>query len=225
VTDRVTMAATVSSQPSVARDGECWRCSARVGLSPACGVCSAPQAVAGAADHFTILGLERSLVLDQAEVERRYHDASRLVHPDRHQIGEAAAARISIETSAAVNRAYRTLRDPVARGRYWLELHGESLAENNNRVPPALAALVFDVQEQLEDLRRTPADADLRGRVESVRATVAADYGGRLEALAACYDRWRAAASPEVLAELKERLSEIAYLRTLLADVDEGLER
>jgi hypothetical protein len=99
------------------------------------------------------------------------------------------------------------------------------LAENNNRVPPALAALVFDVQEQLEDLRRTPADADLRGRVESVRATVAADYGGRLEALAACYDRWRAAASPEVLAELKERLSEIAYLRTLLADVDEGLER
>jgi hypothetical protein len=61
--------------------------------------------------------------------------------------------------------------------------------------------------------------------VETVRATVATDYDGRLQDLEACYDRWRADAAPEVLAELKERLSEIAYLRTLLADVDEGLER
>jgi molecular chaperone HscB len=194
-------------------------------MSPACGTCDAPLALPSEADHFAILGLARSLVIDQAEVERRYHDASRLVHPDRHQIGEATAARISIETSAAVNHAYRTLRDPVARGRYWLELHGESLAENNNRVPAPLAARVFEVQEQLEDLRRTPDDADLRAEVEASRTAVAMRFTDRLGELEACYERWRDAATRSVLAELKERLSEIAYLRTLVADVDEGLER
>jgi molecular chaperone HscB len=219
------MAVSMPRQDRMVGEGECWRCSARVGLSPACGTCEAPQALPSGSDHFTILGLTRSLVVDLADLERRYHEASRLVHPDRHQVGEPTAARISVETSAAVNRAYRTLRDPLARGRYWLELHGQSLAENNNRVPPTLATLVFDVQEQLEDLRSRSESADLRGQVEAARAAVAADFAGRLGELDACYDRWQADATPPVLAELKTRLSEIAYLRTLLADVDEGLER
>jgi len=219
------MAVSMPRQDGMVDDGECWRCSARVGVSPACGTCEAPQALPSGADHFTTLGLTRSLVVDLADLERRYHEASRLVHPDRHQIGEPTAARISIETSAAVNRAYRTLRDPLARGRYWLELHGQSLAENNNRVPPTLAALVFDVQEQLEDLRGRSENADLRRQVEAARTAVAADFEGRLGELGECYDRWQSDATPPVLAELKERLSEIAYLRTLLADVDEGLER
>ena len=46
--------------------------------------------------------------------------------------------------TALVNRAYRTLKDPVARGLYWLEIHGESLGRDNERVPPALAARVFE---------------------------------------------------------------------------------
>src|SRR5262249_32717284 len=50
-------------------------------------------------------------------------------------------------------RAYRTVRDPIARGRYWLELHGTPLGERNKQVPPALAELVFETQEQLAELR------------------------------------------------------------------------
>ena len=52
-----------------------------------------------------------------------------------------------------MNRAYRTLRDVVQRGQYWLELQGEQLGRDNNRVPPALAALVFEVQEKLAEAR------------------------------------------------------------------------
>jgi len=216
---------TVQAQDRVAGGGECWRCHARVGLSPACETCRAPLMLSREADHFSVLGVPRSLVVDGAEVERRWHDASRLVHPDRHQIGEATAARISIETSAAVNRAYRTLRDPVARGRYWLELHGDSLAENNHRVPPALASLVFEVQEQLDDLRRTPDDAALRRDVEVARANVAERVESRLRELERRFAEWADVATRAVLAELKDRLAEIAYVRTLLADVDEALER
>ena len=68
------------------------------------------------ADHFALLGLPRRLDLDLADLERRYHDAARLVHPDRHHAASPADQARSVTASAALNRAYRTLRDPVAFG-------------------------------------------------------------------------------------------------------------
>src|SRR5262249_51187228 len=115
--------------------------------------------------------------------------------------------------------------DPVARGRYWLELHGSPLGDRNNQVPPALAALVFETQEQLEALRDAGGAGAERGTVEAVRGELQ-DRGRALaDELEERYATWDAAdpGAPEVLAELKRRLSEIAYLSTLLDDVDETL--
>src|SRR5262245_50200754 len=151
------------------REHECWHCSARTGLSLVCVNCEAPQPLPPGADLFAVLGLTRRLVVDPADLERRYHDASRAVHPDRHQTAGERDRTLSLSASAAVNRAYRTLRDPVARGRYWLELHGTPLGERNNQVPPALAALVFETQEQLETLRAPGAASGARAAVETVR--------------------------------------------------------
>lgn len=203
-------------------DGTCWRCASRTGLGPACLSCEAPQPVERDADVFGVLGLPRRLTIARDVLEERYLQASRLVHPDRHQTADDRTRALSVAASAAVNRAYRTLRDPVARGRYWLELHGEDLGRDNNRVPPGLAALVFETQEALETFRTGGATRD------AVRA-MHADLDERLRELV-CelgerYAAWDAAdgAAPSVLEELKRRLSEIAYLGTLTEDVDEAL--
>ena len=205
------------------RDGACWRCDQRVELLHTCESCHAPQPLPADTDHFAVLGLRRALVVDGADLERRYHDASRLVHPDRHQNGDAEALRLSVTTSAAVNRAYRTLREPVARGRYWLELHGRALAKDNNRVPPALATRVFEVQELLEELR-DESRSGIRADVEAAHAEITGRLETRRKELEECYRRWSDATSEAVLDELKLRLSEIAYLWTLSRDVDEALE-
>jgi molecular chaperone HscB len=202
------------------REGDCWRCAERIGLSAFCSSCEAPQPLAPEADHFVVLGVPRCLDLDGAELERRYHEASRRVHPDRHQTAGPREQELSLAASAALNRAYRTLRDPVARGRYWLELHGDAIGLDNNRVPPALADLVFDVQEQLAELHAGRGDT---GAVRVARGALAerlAILGAGLEA------RYRGGDdpdSPAALADLKCALSEVAYLRTLLRDVDAGL--
>src|SRR5438094_10567722 len=100
----------------------CWRCLAEAGEVLVCPRCAAIQPLAPGADLFGILGLPRRLGVDLSDLEERYHAASRAVHPDRHQTGDAGDREFSLAASAAVNRAYRVLRDPVARGRYWLEL-------------------------------------------------------------------------------------------------------
>jgi molecular chaperone HscB len=189
-----------------------------------CSRCEAPQALPSGIDLFAILGLPRRLVIDAADLERRYHAASRAVHPDRHQTSDAKARDLSLAAGAAVNRAYRTLRDPIAVGRYWLELHGERLG-NENRVPPALATLVFETQETLEELRDAGGSGPLRERVATVRDELAGRLAALQTELTAHYGEWSAsdATAPTVIAELKRRLSEIAYLRTLLGDVDTAL--
>src|SRR6185369_1576253 len=151
-----------------------------------------------------------------------YLDASRAVHPDRHQTADERTRTLSLAASAAVNQAYRTLRDPVARGRYWLELHGMPLGKDNNRVPAALAELVFETQEALEDFRSGGAS---RESVATTHATLDARLQALVDDLAARYPAWDAVdpAAPSVLDELKTRLSEIAYLDTLVEDVDEAL--
>ncbi len=207
------------------RDRECWHCAGRAGLHLVCLSCEAPQPLPQTADLFAVLGVPRRLVLDRDGLEARFHEASRAVHPDRHQVSQDRSRSLSLAASATVNRAYRTLRDPVSRGRYWLELHGSPLGERNNRVPGDLAALVFETQELLETLRGTPGDERVREAVAAVRAQLDARLQRLLGELEARYAAWDAAdaGASAVLDELKQRLSGIAYLSTLLEDVEDAL--
>jgi molecular chaperone HscB len=192
-----------------------------------CPRCEAPQPLDPAADFFALLGLPRRLVIDAEDLERRYHAAARALHPDRHQTAGARAQELSLAASAALNRAYRTLRDPVARGRYWLELHGRPLAAAGNGVPPALADLVFDVQEKLAELRASGrAGGALHAEVEAARDEIGGRLDGLVNALARRYGEWDdagAGASPSALEELRTRLAEMAYLDTLHADITAAL--
>jgi molecular chaperone HscB len=200
----------------------CWRCGAGAGETLVCPSCDAVQPVAPGADLFWVLGLPRRLVVDAADLERRYHEASRLVHPDRHQTAGDRERELSLAASAAVNRAYRTLRDPIARGRYWLELHGARVTPGGQQVPPALAAEVFETQETLEAFRHA-TDADrLRADVVRVRDELAARLDGLRDGLLAAYADGNGSGAHE-LDELARRLAEIAYLRTLLGDVEDTI--
>jgi len=199
-------------------DRQCWRCGAGVGTGLVCPGCEAPQPPPDG-DLFAVLGLPRRLAVDGEDLERRYHAASRALHPDRHQTAEPHARQLSERASAALNRAYRTLRDPVARGRYWLELHGNPLHRENKEIPPALATDVFETQEKLEELR-TKATPALHDEVRHVHDALVA----RLAGLEAELSRLYAGANGNgMVDELKRRLSEIAYLRTLLGDIEAAL--
>jgi molecular chaperone HscB len=199
---------------------ECWNCRAERGAALVCPRCAAIQPLPADADLFTVLGLPRQVALDLADLERRYHAASRAVHPDRFQTASPRERELSLAASAAVNRAYRTLRDPVARGRYWLELNGARLGDGGPQVPAAIAAQVFETQEKLEELRAA-ASPELRREVQALRAGFTARLDALRDELSALYASANGA-TPS-LDELKRRLAEIAYLRTLVGDIEDAL--
>jgi molecular chaperone HscB len=207
---------------------QCPSCGQRQQPQLVCAQCGTP--LGAELDCFAVFGLPKKLVIDAAALERTYHELSRRIHPDRFAGRDARVRDSSLRSTALLTRSYRTLRDPIARGLYWLEMRGEKLGENNQQVPPELAELVFEVQDQLEDARAAKsrgngaaAEQSIGARREELRAAM-----DTLDAeLKANFQRWDRAGEGQaaaLAAELKGVLSKIAYLRTLIRDVDREIE-
>ena len=205
---------------------ECLSCGSRQEPSLICAECGSP--LAAPIDCFAALGLSRKLTIDLDTLERRYHESSRKIHPDRFASKGPKVRDASLRATATLTRSYRTLRDPVARGLYWLELNGEKLAENNKRVPPELAELVFEVQEQLAEMQLSPDPEEALERATEIaarRIELQFKMDEALVELDRNFAKWDESADQKMLtSELKTTLSNIAYLRTLIRDVDRALE-
>ncbi len=198
----------------------CWKCGEEPHDSLFCKFCNTLQPPA--ADYYRFFGLERRLGLDAADLQQRYYRLSRLVHPDRFQKGTPNEQRFSLDATAILNDAYRTLRDPVARAEYFLREEGMEKPEGKSkRVPPELLEEVFEVNLALEELRGgdtsvQPALEATLGRFHTKRAEIDSE----LEQLFAAYDREK---SREVLAAVRHRLDRRSFISNLIEEVEEEL--
>jgi molecular chaperone HscB len=195
-----------------------------------CPDCKAP--LASNLDCFAALGLPRKLQVDLAKLEATYHELGRTLHPDRFANALPKVRDASLRATALLTRSYRTLRDPVARAAYWLELRGQKLAENNQAVPPTLAALVFEAQEELAEMRNTAGSngseaAEIRETVLNRRAEVEnllERSDTELDQVFATLDGVGDPPPIQLIARLKATLAEGKYLGTLMRDLRKALD-
>ncbi|MBI3458546.1 MAG: Fe-S protein assembly co-chaperone HscB [Candidatus Rokubacteria bacterium] len=209
---------------------KCWACGAEAPGGDLCPECGRLQPFPVGADHWAVLGLERRLVLDEVDLERRFHELNRRFHPDYFRLRSAEEQAISLENSAAVNTAYRTLRDPVGRVEYLLVLEGMALGTAGQARPPAdLFEEIMEVQEARQELEAARPDAapEVRARLEAARAAFEARRAGTEPELMALLPRWDAAPEDDrraLLGEMRDLLATRAYLKTIVRDLSASLE-
>lgn len=137
----------------------CWRCKEAV-AGAVCAGCTAVQPPPADADLFAVLGLERAWHVDRDVLEAAWRDRSRRVHPDRFARASAVERRMSLQWTALLNDARRTLRDPTSRAWY--------LATGQAR-PPEVGGppMPADFLEQVFDWRMAADDEPTRVREEA----------------------------------------------------------
>ena len=175
-------------------------------------------------DPFQVLGMPRRFALDRDELDRRYRELQRALHPDLFARAPAGERRLGLERAVRVNEAYRTLRDELARARELLALHGaEPSAERPS--DPEFLAEIMELREELADARRA-------GDLEAVRRLAARAEARRRDTVArleAGFDALGPAPATAPLAELGAQLSRLRFFRRLLDEAeaieDEALER
>src|ERR1700704_4094615 len=130
----------MSSQTSTPTLQDCKSCG---GGAPVdvhfCPQCTKILSVGRHGDYFAFLGVPRKLNLDEGDLEQRFRMLSRQFHPDYFYNAPPAERRASLERSSYLNDAYRTLRDPIQRVEYLIQLALPRLAERpegTKDVPP-----------------------------------------------------------------------------------------
>jgi molecular chaperone HscB len=127
-------------------------------------------------DPFSTLGLPARYDLDLADIEARYRDLSKVLHPDRHARKPANERRLNLAKAVEVNEAYRVLKDDLARAAALLALSGHVVPEGKEApANPEFLMAVIELREELSEARGAK-DLDRVGRLgtkvgEMLRAT------------------------------------------------------
>jgi molecular chaperone HscB len=174
-------------------------------------------------DYFQFFGLTRQLHLDLDDLQKRFYQLSRTLHPDRYQRKSPAEQQYSLDATAILNDAYRVLRDPLQRAEYVLKQEGFEIGEQRSKdVPPELLEEVFELNMALEEMRE--GDAAARPQLAQARDKFLAmreEIDGQLDSL---FSRYDAAPSKETLGEIRAVLNRRRYIRNLVNEVEKELQ-
>ena len=183
-------------------------------------------------DYFTVFGLPRKLGVDGEALQRRFYELSRQHHPDFHQgVGAERQAEV-LDQSALVNRAYRALREPLARVEYLIALEeGREVREGATAKPKAPRELLeemMEVQEALEEAKAEGLGGDAGTRLREERRRLEARYAAEATAVVGRTAEWDRLVDEggdrrPLLEWFKQRLATRAYLRTVIGDLSDAL--
>jgi molecular chaperone HscB len=145
--------------------------------------------------------MRRTFRIDLQELDARFRDVSKLVHPDRFANAPAVERRMSLQWTAAVNAARRVLRDPMQRAHY--------LATGRARMDEAGPSVGAAFLEEMFELNERAAEAP-----DGVRAEAEARRAAAWRDLEASFDAHEAGRGS--LDGVAEQLARIRYLDNLL---------
>lgn len=243
---------------AVATEGAtlCWSCNTALAAAahfcPNCGKVQPATQI----DYFEFFSLGeaplRKLNIDTQALEREFYRLSRKLHPDLFARASAQEQQWSLEKSSQLNDAYRTLKDPIARTQYLLQLEGVQLEEQSSAatqaartsgeekkqvVPPELLEEVFELNMQLQELRMNKEigedDPAIVSELQTAKKHFEAMLDGLTSELKSYWDEWDAVVSTpgsteatrtEARDKMVNLLNRRSYIRNLVRDVNKALE-
>ncbi|WP_455197517.1 Fe-S protein assembly co-chaperone HscB [Kaarinaea lacus] len=105
-------------------------------------------------NYFEIFDLPTSYDIDLTELSTRYRKLQTAVHPDKFANASDLERRISMQQSALINEAYQTLKSPLSRARYMLQLKGIDLTnESSVNMDSEFLMQQMRLREALEQVR------------------------------------------------------------------------
>ncbi|HET9846295.1 MAG TPA: Fe-S protein assembly co-chaperone HscB [Nitrospira sp.] len=213
----------------------CWHCQSEVAGEYFCERCVKVQPVSKEADYFTCLGFPRRLTIDLGTLEAKFYELSRAFHPDFYQTKSETEQAISLSNAATLNTAYRTLRDPIQRAEYLLDLEAGSVKEIRSSPPADLFEEILELQDTLEEFRTsdqsTETGKQLRTQLQTAQAALERRKREMEEQLHQLFRQWddlqdrgeatsgARADRDGLLKQMREILSNRTYVKNIASDL------
>lgn len=164
--------------------------------------------------HFELFGLPVAFVIDSQALRERYRELQRVVHPDRYSGASDQEKRLSMQAVTQVNEAYETLRDPLKRARYLLQLHGLDLGPAHETTKDA--AFLMQQMELREELAEVRVSADSLGAVQAFMDKVSRMISSCIGQMALDFET----RDPARLEAVREEVVKMQFLNKLHAEAE-----
>jgi molecular chaperone HscB len=196
----------------------CWSCNGpTVQSTTFCSTCRRIQPVGRSEDYYSLFDLPREFALDRPELERRFRERSRQLHPDRFAKAEPRERRLSLERATRLNDAHRVLKDWRLRAAYLLRLAGQDVfGEGKTFHDPEFLEEQLEWREALALARADGDAAALQGIAARARQRLLdleREVGTFFED-----QEWFS----ETVREIARRLSRARYYDNIIADAERG---
>lgn len=173
-------------------------------------------------NFFQLFSLPERYRLERAALDAQYRELQRLVHPDRFASAGERDRRLSVQQAADINQAYETLRDPLRRGRYLLELRGQ--AGGDDQATHQDSEFLMQQIELREALVGVRDQADPLAALDQLARDIRAQYQALESDLATALDDDQDLARGRVLVLRMQYFTRLQdELRELEADLEDEL--
>jgi len=126
-------------------------------------------------NYFELFQLPVSFEVDLNTLAERYRKLQSSIHPDKYATASDLERRLSVQQSARINDAFQTMKNPLRRARYLLQLNGIDVdAETDSRMDPQFLMQQMDLREALEFVKNSANPArDLITINTDIESTIA----------------------------------------------------
>ncbi|MDH5393845.1 MAG: Fe-S protein assembly co-chaperone HscB [Gammaproteobacteria bacterium] len=105
-------------------------------------------------NYFEIFNLPVGFDLDVEQLSVVYRDLQKEIHPDRFANAGEQQSRLAVQMTSLVNQAFDTLKSPVTRAHYLLQLAGLDIDhEQDTTIDPMFLMEQIELREEIESLR------------------------------------------------------------------------
>jgi molecular chaperone HscB len=166
-------------------------------------------------NHFELFSLPERFAIDTAALDARYRELQGDVHPDRFGAGSEAERRVAHQSSARVNEAYRTLKDPVERAHYLLRLRGVDALDAKDT---QLSLDFLEAQLERREQAAQAADGANIAALDTILDAIRRERRDRLGELAVVFGE------PIDTERARRTVRELKFLAKVAEDVEAMLE-
>jgi molecular chaperone HscB len=125
-------------------------------------------------DFFEIFAIPVDWQVDGRQLQSKYLRLQQEFHPDRYASHSEAEKRLAVQTAALINQAYDTLKSPLKRAQYLLELQQIDASQDSHITSDgAFLMQQIELREALSDVRDS---TDPFAVLESLRSGVESSY-------------------------------------------------
>lgn len=105
-------------------------------------------------NYFQLFGLEPTFTLDLKALLATYQQLQKAVHPDRFANASEQEQLLAVQKSSTINDAYQTLKNPLKRGEYILELRGAKMpSEQSTLGDTSFLMRQMELREMLAEVK------------------------------------------------------------------------